>query len=95
MLSSAKLRPLVGVISGGRAVSAGLAGGGRKAPPATFNLAARSVSVLGRKSQKHLLSEFKGVKGPQSQEVCMIYCCSLLVHVLLIREDSKEQRSMV
>lgn len=88
MLSSEKLRPLVGAITSGRAASAGLAGAGRKAaaPPTTFNLAARSVSVLGSRSQKHLLSEFKGVKGPQqSQEVCkmyvpvpvllLLYCC--------------------
>lgn len=72
MLSSTKLRPLVGMFTGGRAASAGLAGAGHGSAvsPATFNLAVRSLSVLGSaRSQKHLLSEFKGVKGPQSQEV--------------------------
>lgn len=35
----------------------------------TFNTARRSVSVLGAKSHKHLLSEFVGVRGPVAEEV--------------------------
>lgn len=69
MLSASKLRPLVGatVGVGGRAASA--AGSTSLVASSTFNIARRGVSVLGAQSQKHLLSEFVGVRGPVAEEV--------------------------
>ncbi|CAM9946998.1 unnamed protein product [Ectocarpus sp. 12 AP-2014] len=71
-----KMRPLVGMLSGGRAsVLTARAGAGRKpggAPLTMLNLAAatRGIKVLGNsKTEKHLLDEFRSVKGPQSDEI--------------------------
>lgn len=75
MMSTTKMRPLVGILSGGRAsVLAAKAGAGLKpgASPKILNLAAatRGIKVLGNsRTEKHLLDEFKSVKGPQSEEV--------------------------
>lgn len=68
MLSASKLRPLVGaaVSVSGRAASA--AGSTSPVASSTFNIARRGVSVLGAQSQKHLLSEFVGVRGPVAEE---------------------------
>eukprot|EP00903_Cladosiphon_okamuranus_P014475 g13427.t1 len=60
MLSSVQMRPLVAAFRGGRA---------RVPPTIMFNVVARGISIRAGKSQKHLLSEFKGVRGPQSEEI--------------------------
>ena len=59
MIYSAQLRPLAAAFRGGRA----------RVPAATLFNVVRSISIGPAKSQKHLLSEFKGVRGPQSEEV--------------------------
>lgn len=59
MLSSLNVRPLAAAFRGGRA----------KAPATAVMFNVRNISVGAAKSQKHLLSEFKGVRGPQSEEV--------------------------
>lgn len=60
MLSSVQMRYLAASFSGGRA---------RVPPTMMLNVVARGISIKTGKSQKHLLSEFKGVRGPQSEEV--------------------------
>lgn len=65
ILSASKLRPL-----GGRVIAAGV----RRtvAPQQSLNIdcvARRTVTVLGAKSHKHLLSEFVSVRGPVAEEV--------------------------
>ncbi|CAB1118026.1 unnamed protein product [Ectocarpus sp. CCAP 1310/34] len=76
MMSTTKMRPLVGMLSGGRAsvltarAGAGLKPGG--APSTMLHLAAaiRGIKVLGNsRTEKHLLDEFRSVKGPQSGEI--------------------------
>lgn len=69
MLSSMKLRSLAGILRGGGRSSPGLVAAGQHSGT-MFNVRRNSSSGVGvTKSQKHLLSEFKGVRGPQSEEV--------------------------
>ena len=70
MLSASKLRPLVGAAAGvGGRRAAGSTTAASIVHGSTINIARRGVSVLGAQSQKHLLSEFVGVRGPVAEEV--------------------------
>lgn len=70
MLSASKLRPLLGAAAGvGGRRAAGSTTAASIVHGSTINIARRGVSVLGAQSQKHLLSEFVGVRGPVAEEV--------------------------
>lgn len=64
--AASKLRPF-----GGRVIAAGARRTTMAPQQQSFNfdVARRTVTVLGTNSHKHLLSEFVGVRGPMAEEV--------------------------